>query len=92
MTTDTFDQFRSRKLAEGADEVLVREWAPGFANEPHVHPFDTDAMVASGEFWLTVDGQVHHYRAGDVFKVARNVEHAERYGPQGAVFWAARRN
>ena len=92
MSQDTFELFRAHKLSEGYDEVLVREWAPGFSNEPHSHPFDTDALVVYGEFWLSIDGQTTHHHAGDRFQVARGVMHAERYGSQGAVFWAARKN
>ncbi len=89
---ETFEAFQARKLQEGHDEVLVREWAPDFANEPHAHLFDTQALVAQGEFWLTRDGQTTHYKQGDTFTVARGVMHCERYGPSGAVFWAARKN
>lgn len=92
MIDETFESFQRRKLREGYDEVLVRVWASGFANEPHVHPFDTDAVVAQGEYWLTMDGQTTHYQAGDAFKVARGITHSEKYGPDGAVFWAARKN
>ena len=89
---ETFAAFRARQLQQGHDEILLREWAPDFANEPHTHPFDTEALVARGEFWLTLEGQTTQYRAGDTFKVARGVMHSERYGAQGAVFWAARKN
>lgn len=92
MTCDTFETFKTHKLSEGYDEVLLREWAPGFANEMHEHPFDTDAVVAQGEYWLTMNGQITHYKTGDAFKVARGVLHSEKYGPEGAVFWAARKN
>ena len=92
MLTDTFESFKARKLSEGYDEILVREWEPGFANEPHEHPFDTDALVARGEYWLTLNGQTVHYKTGDVFKVARGVTHSEKYGAEGATFWAARKN
>ncbi len=92
MNTETFEAFQARKRQEGHDEVLLREWAPNFANEPHTHPFDTDALVAQGEYWLTMNGQITHYKAGDTFQVARGVLHSERYGPEGAVFWAARKN
>lgn len=92
MIDETFDSFKHRKMAEGFNEVLTREWAPGFENPPHEHPFDTDAIVAQGEYWLTLDGQTTHYRAGDAFQVARGITHSERYGPDGAVFWAARKN
>jgi Cupin domain len=92
MTYANFEEFRDHKLHEGYDDVLLREWTPGFSNEVHTHPFDTYAIVATGEFWLTVDGQTLHYRAGEAFQLARNVPHSERYGSEGAVFWAARRN
>ena len=92
MIHETFEDFQSRKLQEGYDEVLLREWAPGFTNEPHTHPFDTDALVAQGEFWLTMNRQTIHYQSGDMFQVARGVTHSERYGFEGAVFWAARKN
>ena len=53
---------------------------------------DTDALVARGEYWLTLNGQTVHYKVGDVFKVARGVTHSEKYGAEGATFWAARKN
>ncbi|MFZ2737404.1 MAG: AraC family ligand binding domain-containing protein [Burkholderiaceae bacterium] len=92
MTDETFDAFKTRKMSEGYDQVLVREWDPDFANEPHDHPFDTDAFVAKGEYWLNLNGHTTHYKTGDVFKVNRGVLHSEEYGPAGAVFWAARKN
>lgn len=92
MINDSFESFQARKLSEGFDEVLIRRWDPGFSNEPHTHPFDTDALVAKGDFWLTMDGKTVHFKEGDHFKVARGVTHHEKYGSEGAVFWAARRN
>jgi len=91
MSNETFEEFKTRKLSEHYDEVLVREWAPSFSNEPHEHTFDTDAIVVKGEFWLSMSGKTTHYKAGDGFAVARGQAHSERYGPEGAVFWAARR-
>jgi quercetin dioxygenase-like cupin family protein len=58
----------------------------------HEHPFDTRAVVVRGEFWLTVDGQTRHLKTGERFELARHIPHAERYGPEGATFWAARVN
>jgi mannose-6-phosphate isomerase-like protein (cupin superfamily) len=92
LDASAFESFRDQALAAGYDEALLREWAPNFANETHTHPFDTHALVARGEFWLTVGGSVQHFKTGDSFDVARGVEHSERYGPEGATFWAARRN
>jgi quercetin dioxygenase-like cupin family protein len=88
----TYEQFESSARAEGFDEVLVREWKPGQVLETHTHPFAVKALVVSGEFWLTQGEQVRHLQAGDWFELARDVPHAERYGDQGATFWAARRH
>lgn len=92
MNPQTFDQFRDEALRQGCDEALVREWAPGHETPMHEHPFDTRALVVRGEFWLTVDGQTRHLEAGERFELARHIPHAERYGPEGATFWAARVN
>ena len=92
MIQQTFEAFKTLKLKEGFDEVLIREWAPNFANDPHDHPFDTEAVVAQGEYWLTMNGKTTHYKTGDLFKVSRGAIHSEKYGPEGSVFWAARKN
>ncbi|WP_269631053.1 hypothetical protein [Pelomonas sp. BJYL3] len=41
--------------------------------------------------WLTVEGSTRHLLPGDLFELAAGVLHAERYGPQGATYWVARR-
>jgi quercetin dioxygenase-like cupin family protein len=92
MTSPSFESFKSQKMALGFDEVLVREWAPNFVNETHVHPFDADVWVAEGEFWLTQGDQTQHFKAGGAFQVPRHTPHAERYGSEGATFWVARKN
>ena len=88
----TYDEFRQLKLAQGYEQVLEREWEALLEYGVHKHAFDTDALVVRGEFWLTVDGQTRHMQAGDTFTMARGVAHSERYGPEGATFWAARKN
>ena len=92
MDATGFDTFSAQARQDGYDEVLVREWAPLHQTPVHEHPFDTRALVVRGEFWLTRGGQVEHLKAGDRFEVARNSPHAERYGSEGATFWAARIN
>jgi quercetin dioxygenase-like cupin family protein len=59
--------------------------------DTHTHPFDVQAVVTRGEFWLTCGSDTRHLKAGDTFALAREIPHAERYGPQGATFWVARR-
>lgn len=92
MTLPTFAAFEDDKRAAGFDEVLERHWAPNTVVATHTHPFDVDALVIQGELWLTCDGQTRHLRAGDRFTLARDVPHDERYGEQGALFYAARKH
>ena len=88
----SYEQFEAAARAEGFDEVLVREWQPGQVVATHSHPFEVNALVVKGEFWLTCGGETRHVRAGERFELPRDVPHEERYGPEGATFWAARRH
>ncbi|MBS3911722.1 MAG: AraC family transcriptional regulator [Hydrogenophaga sp.] len=91
MNTDDFDSFRAQALAEGFDEVLVRNWAPETVLDTHTHAFAAQARGTQGEMWLTVGGSTRHLRAGDTFSLAHGVPHAERYGSEGATYWVVRR-
>jgi quercetin dioxygenase-like cupin family protein len=48
--------------------------------------------VVRGEMWLSVGERTQHLQAGEDFTLEREVPHAERYGPDGASYWVARRN
>ncbi len=87
-----FEQFAASARARGFDEVLERRWEPGTVLDTHTHAFAVDARVVQGEMWLTVDGRTQHLQPGDSFVLDANVPHAERYGPEGATYWVARRN
>lgn len=91
MTPSTFDDFAAAARADGFDEVLERQWAPGTVLDTHTHDFSVRALVVRGEMWLRVGDATQHLRAGDPFMLAANVPHAERYGPDGATYWVARR-
>ena len=88
----SFEAFEASALAEGYDEVIVREWAPGQVLESHRHPFEVKAWVVRGEVALTEDGRTRVLHAGDSFELQRDAPHDERYGPEGATFWVARRH
>ena len=83
--------FRAQALAEGYEEPLLREWAPATVLETHTHPFDAWAVVVAGEMVLTTAADHRILHAGDVFRLSRDTPHEERYGPQGAAYWVARR-
>ena len=88
----TYDALRGHPRLQGADEVLERHWAPNQVVDEHSHPFDADAVVTAGEMWLTQAGATRHLKAGDTFQLAAGAPHSERYGPEGATYWLARRH
>ncbi|MGH6623209.1 MAG: cupin domain-containing protein, partial [Burkholderiaceae bacterium] len=92
MTTATFSEFKAQALALGFDEVLERKWEPREVIDTHVHPFAVKALVVSGEMWLTQGDDTRHLIPGDTFELGHAVPHSERYGDEGATYWAARRN
>jgi hypothetical protein len=85
-------EFQTTTRAEGFDEIVERRWGALGVQDTHTHPFAVKAFVSEGEMWLTVDGQTRHLAVGDTFELSRGIEHAERYGAEGATYWAARRN
>ena len=90
--TTTFEEFTAVSMDEGFDEVLVREWEANRVVETHTHPFDVSALVVRGEFKLTLGERVIILKAGDPFRLARDIPHIENYGPEGATVWVARAN
>ena len=87
-----FETFRDDMLAAGYETVLQRVWAPGALTGIHTHPFEADALVVQGQMWLTEQGgPTCALQAGDRFHLLAMVPHEERYGPQGATYWVARR-
>ena len=92
MTAFTFDSFSASVRAQGFDEVLERRWQPGTVLDTHTHAFAVKALVVQGEMWLNCGERRLHLLPGDTFELEREVPHVERYGPQGATYWVARRN
>lgn len=88
----TFQAFEAEARAQGFDEIVERTWTPGTVIESHTHPFSVRALVVQGEMWLAVGDDVRHLRPGDEFTLERDMPHSERYGSEGATYWAARRH
>jgi AraC-like ligand binding domain len=89
---ETFDKYKADHLAQGFDEVLERAYGPDVVVDSHTHSFSVKALVVQGEMWLTEGTETRHLRPGDRFELDPLVPHSERYGSDGAVYWAARRN
>ncbi len=92
MSDITFEAYHAQASNRGFDEVLPRSWAAGQVVAEHAHPFAVEALVVAGEMWLTVGPETRHLSPGDTFTLAAGEPHAERYGQEGATYWAARRN
>ena len=91
MIDTTFQAFEAQARALGFTDVLERRWAPLTVLGTHDHPFAAKALVVEGEMWLTHGAATRHLRAGDTFELDAGVPHDERYGPDGATYWVARR-
>jgi quercetin dioxygenase-like cupin family protein len=72
--------------------MLQRQWPANTVIDTHTHAFAVKARVVQGEMWLTVGEDTRHLRAGTDFELGRDIEHAERYGSEGATSWIARRH
>lgn len=92
MNLPSFDQFKQQATVAGFDEVIERDWPPHTVLDTHTHPFAVHAILTRGEMWLTMHGQTRHLQPGDIFELDRDVPHDERYGPEGASYWVARKN
>lgn len=90
MDAPSFSEFEAEARREGFDEVVARDWPADTAIAEHEHAFAVKALVVAGEMWLTAGDATRHLRPGDAFELAAAVPHAERYGPSGATYWAAR--
>lgn len=91
MNTLNLEEFTKASLEKGYDNVTVREWAANSVSELHTHEFSVHAVVAQGEMWLTRNGKADHLKIGDTFTMDPETPHAERYGPAGTIYWAARK-
>ena len=92
MSELTFDTFKASARSQGFDEIVERQWKPDAEVGTHTHSFAVKALVVQGEMWLSVGERTQHLLPGDSFQLDRDEPHAERYGREGATYWAARRN
>jgi quercetin dioxygenase-like cupin family protein len=87
MQRDTFEQALAR---EGFTALVTVTREAGDLGE-HTHPFEAKALILLGEIAIRVGDNERVYREGDVFHLAANVAHAERYGPAGVQYLVGRK-
>lgn len=83
-------QFEADLRHHGFSEPSEASLAPGERRTPHTHPFDVRGLVVRGEFILARQGVEDHYRPGDTFVLARDCDHFEAAGAEGAVYLVGR--
>ena len=73
------------------EAVTVQRTADGFP-DTHAHPFEAKALIIQGQLQISVDGVTQLYRRGEIFHLAANLPHKERYGPDGVTYLVGRNN
>jgi len=87
----TAGQFTTELRQAGFEQVVEVEWPANGYLEEHSHPFESRALILSGEITLTVEGRETRYGVGEVFHLAHGALHKERYGPAGVRYLVGRK-
>jgi len=64
------------KLDSGKDleaRVIRFDFPPGYVGGKHYHPGDVFVYVQKGSFTVKVDGEMHAFKAGEVYRELPNV-------------------
>jgi hypothetical protein len=77
---------------DGFGDMEEKSGMANFSSKPHTHPFAVRALILSGEFRLTRNGETEVFRPGASFSMQAGCEHAESYGPHGATYLVARKH
>jgi quercetin dioxygenase-like cupin family protein len=87
----TLADFERSTTAEGFAAPVRVERDATYALGVHQHPFHARALITEGEITLVVAGVSRTYRPGDSFDLPENTPHEEQAGPQGVVYFSARK-
>lgn len=85
------EEFTALLAAESFEEAVTVEREADGRMDVHSHPFEAKALVLQGDLSIRIGDDERVYRAGDVFHLAANVPHAERYGSGGVRYLVGRR-
>ena len=84
------DQFLQQLKKAGYPTPMEVQQPPNGQLGNHTHPFAVQALILDGYIEIDIAGETKKYEVGDVFQLAFEQEHAERYGPQGVRYLASR--
>jgi len=87
------EQFKARLLRDGYREILEKEMPAGESMDEHTHPFDVRLLVLEGGATIQCSGEAQAVSigVGDVYELAANVPHTEKYSSDGYRFLLGKR-
>ena len=85
------EEFMALLTREAFQETVTVQREANGEMAIHTHPFEAKALILQGQLEISVDGGERLYRVGDVFHLAANAPHAERYGPDGVTYLVGRK-
>jgi len=85
-------EFEAEALRAGFDDVVLRQWQPGYTMGEHAHDPAIQALVVRGELWVKSADRLQQCRVGDRFELHAGEVHSEGAGADGAQFWVAQRH
>ncbi len=83
--------FQTALISEGFSEIVTVEQAADGFLATHAHPFEAKALILAGEITLQVGPLEQCYQVGQVFHLAANQLHSERYGCAGVRYLVGRK-
>lgn len=83
--------FSEQVKREGFTTLVEVVRAPNGGLGLHGHPFQSKALILEGDLTLVIEGVESHYRVGEIFELAHEQQHVERYGPQGVKYLVGRK-
>ncbi|WP_345815700.1 cupin domain-containing protein [Paraburkholderia sp. PREW-6R] len=85
------EAFTESLTKEGFPDAVVVTREANTAMDVHAHPFEAKALIIEGDMHIRVGEEERLYRVGDVFHLAANEPHSERYGPNGVTYLVGRK-
>jgi quercetin dioxygenase-like cupin family protein len=87
----TPEEFTAELGRAGFEQFVEIEWPANGSLDEHSHPFESRALILSGEIILDVEGRETRYGVGEVFHLPHGTPHKERYGPSGVRYLVGRK-
>ncbi|SAL00771.1 hypothetical protein AWB80_07965 [Caballeronia pedi] len=85
------DEFLALLSSERFNEVVTVTREPNGSLDVHSHPFEAKALILEGDVTIRIGAHARTYHAGEVFHLATNIGHSERYGTEGVSYVVGRK-